>query len=66
VELVIVLRIRRGKNAELSPDETERMAGSIQAQIDGEFGDKGKGRINLGSRSTARRLAGIIDEYTPI
>ena len=64
-KLVIVLRIRRGKNAD-SLDEAEHTARSIQAQLDDEFVDKGNGQIKSNSRSLARRLRLVIDEHTPM
>ena len=66
IELVVVFQIRRGREAVL-PDlaETEQTANLIQVRIKDELGDEGNGG-GLDSESMARRLAGIIDDYTSL
>ena len=61
-----VLRFRRDENADwLDERETRRTADSIQARVEKEFGDEGDGR-GLDSFKSAKRLAKIIDDYTPL
>ena len=63
IDLVAVLRIRRGKNADsLNGLETDT-TGSVHTRIMKEFVDKGD-RGELDSLNTARRLTKIIDDHT--
>ena len=66
IDLVVVLRLRHGENADwLDERETRRTADSIHPRITMEFGDEGDGR-GLDSFCFAKSLAKIIDDYTPL
>ena len=66
IGLVVILHIRRGRKAVL-PDvtETKQTASLIQVRIKDEFEGEGNGE-GLDPRSMARRLAEIIEDYTPL
>ena len=65
-DLVAVLRLRRGENADsLNALGTDHTAGSIQDRITNEFGDNGIGR-GLDSFNFVKGLVKIIDDYTPL
>ena len=67
IDLVAVLHCRHKRDADsLGGLETDT-AGLVQARIMKEFVDEGnRGELGLGSYDTAKRLAKIIDDYTPL
>ena len=65
IDLVAVLHIRRGKNANPLDGLEADTAGSVHTRIMKEFVEEGN-QGELDSLDTARRLAKIIDDYTPL
>jgi len=64
---LVILRIQRSKPTDLpDPGQIENTASSIRVQIEAEFVGKGNGEMNLDLGRMARRLAEIIDEFTPL
>ncbi|KAF9511204.1 hypothetical protein BS47DRAFT_1199139 [Hydnum rufescens UP504] len=64
---LVILRIQRSKPTDLpDPGQIEHTASSIRAQIEDEFMERGNGQMNLDLGRMARRLAEIIDEFTPL
>ena len=65
IDLVAVLRIRRERNGGSFDGLVTDTAGSVQARIMKEFVEEGDW-VELDSYDTAKRLAKIIDDYTPL